>query len=168
MNRRPTGAAQAASDAVKEAARRVLQPASPPRRRAPAAQAPQDVGRPGPPAPAAQPQGAWALHKSRRALWREAAVPAAPHQPGDSAALCRPPPGFTNPGHQNHCVVNATVQLLAAVPGFASGLEALRGDVQAVLQARACAAWDPLWPCTWLCSAGGGMRGSPAMRACKP
>ncbi len=150
-----------------EAARRVLQPASPPRRRAPAAQAPQDVGRPGPPAPAAQPQGAWATHKSRRALWREAAAPGAPQgtaqarqqqpgprargQPAEQAASRRPPtlpPGFDNPGVDFNCFVNSTVQLLAAVPGFGSGLEALRGELQAALQARACAASGLLSPPT--------------------
>ncbi len=162
VSTRATGAAQAAGDAVKEATQRVLQPASPPRRRAPAAQAPRDAGRPGPPAPAAQPapQGAWAQHKSRRALWREAAAPQgaaqarqqqpgprALGQPAEQAAPRRPPtppPGFNNPGVDFHCFVNSTVQLLAAVPGFGTGLEALRGELAAALQARACAASGPL------------------------
>jgi len=170
-----------------EAALGVLLPASPPRRRAPAAQAPQDAARLGPPAPAAQPQGAWAQHKSRRALWREAAAPAAPQgaaqarqqqpgpqalgQRGEQAAPRRPPtppPGFNNPGVEFHCFVNSTVQLLAAVPGFASGLEALRGELEAAQQARACAAWDPLSPPTGPRSAGRWCFARTAMHATMP
>jgi len=42
------------------------------------------------------------------------------------------------------------VQLLAAVPGFNCGPEALRGDLKAALQARASAEASLQWPCAWL------------------
>jgi len=89
-----------------------------------------------------------------QALWREAAAPAAPQgahrRSSSSRALGAGPVGGARsaapPAHAaarvqqpracNHCFVNANVQLLAAVPCFASGLEALSGELAAALQAQ--------------------------------